>query len=239
MLALIVLLGVSGTEVEEEEAKLLAIQGQQAVDALDYTRARRLLLRSLALHRSKAAAFNLAITERALGHYVEAADLLERLRSDAFGTLSSKEKKLIENFSDVEKQISTLVVDIGSGVRELRLNDSVTAHRPGENRFRLNPGPYRVRAIGASGETEQTVRLEHGGTESIVIRLLQASASAGTDSIGVARRDDGPRSSIWRSGWLWTGVVAVAAASVGAVFLLRDGGDDEEPAPSLGDFVLP
>ncbi|MEL6545026.1 MAG: hypothetical protein AAFQ82_10405 [Myxococcota bacterium] len=231
---LLVLVGADEADVRLR-ARAEFRTGMEAVSSSDYATARGHLRRSLELFPAAATAFNLAISERALGEYVEAKNILQRLKAKKYGALSPKADREVDRWlNDVKTRVSVLVVTL-EGDGTVVVGEVELAMTGGRGSLEVNPGEHRVRVWSESGSLEQRVRAVSGETHRVEFvapeRISTPAPAAPVASLESSDEESGR----WlRSPWFWGGVGLVAGGAVLTFVLLNDSASDLPPAPDFG-----
>jgi hypothetical protein len=212
----------------EVRAELLNEEARIALERREFAAARDLLTRSLEIHRTARAAFNLARVLREQGLPTEALVYIEALREGRYGALPPERREQLGAIErDARGDLAHLTIAIrGAPSMELRIDGepSETLRASAPATLVLDPGTHRVAATDPEGRSfEREVRLPRGAR--MRIELGEAPVAPAVPERG---------GSILESPWLWIGAGALAVGAAIAIYFLATAEADPLEDPFLG-----
>lgn len=229
------------------EAQRLVDQARAEVAAGRLPAARDLLQRALTLQPSPTTAFNLGLVLHDLGQLVAARDLLERVLAGEYGTLpADRVTRTQEMIRSIAPRIGVLLCTVrGAPETEVWVDGTRAgvALDGAALRIPADPGDHALR-FAATGRDpiERNVTVEPGQVVPLSVAFPRAPPPTvaptpaadpspqvlRTDAASSRDRDPGEDEggSIFASPWFWVAVVAVGAATAGAILLLSTGATD-------------
>lgn len=181
--------------VQAEEAKQLFERGMAALDAGKFALARDAFGASLALQRTRATAFNLAVALRGTGEVRAAVRLLREIEAGAYGALDAERTRQVASLAqELEATLATLSIRVsGAPWAEVRVNGELVAGKVQELTqplgYVVDPGQVVVTAA-APGMKSVEVRptLRPAERREVQLRLEPAVDEPGL--LIVRTRDD-------------------------------------------------
>ncbi|MEO1172383.1 MAG: hypothetical protein AAFX94_10065, partial [Myxococcota bacterium] len=168
MVALLFILALGASDGDRQRAKREFQRGMDAAASSDYAKAQEHLRASHALYPTQATAFNLAVTERALGDYLASRTLLIELRENRYGKLPSGSAKEVSRWlEDVSKRLGTLLIEL-EGRGTVSVGTAQVEMTAGRGQLSVNPGTYSVKVTTEAGTLEQSVRVSPGAEQRVV-----------------------------------------------------------------------
>lgn len=240
MIALVLVLGsaLSSASAQDEptpevRAELLNEEARLALERREFAEARDLLERSLEIHPTARAAFNLARVFREQGSPTRALEYVDALNEGRYGPLPpEREEQLRTIESDARGDLAHLTIAIaGAPSVELRVDGEPSGSVTAPRTLVLDPGVHRVLASTADGRTfERSVDLARGertritlGTEPVVETPVETPDDTTNDG-----------GTVFESPWFWLVLGAVAIGGGVALVFLLDTENDPLENPRFG-----
>ena len=189
--------------------------------------------------------FNIAVTLRALGRYVECKHSAQKTMDDiGDGLLQVKQPKMKADIDGVLKECKQKVALVGlkispaDGTVEV---DGAAPEKLPDGRLEVDPGRH-VFVLTASGYQTTTItkEIESGETE---VSLTAPPIPKAKATVGAGAPAEEESTPWYESGWFWGvtgGVVAAGAAVVVIVVLVKPSEQTPaEPPPGTVDHVIP
>lgn len=233
LLLLLVPVGASAQDepAPEVRAELLNEEARIALERREFAEARDLLQRSLEIHPTARAAFNLARVLREQGLPTRALEYVDALLQGRYGELPPEREaqpRTIE--SDARGDLAHLTIAIaGARSMDLRVDGEPSGSVTEPRTLVLDPGVHRVLGSAPDGRSfEQSIDLARGERTRIVLGREPAPRPAVTPE----PEDDG--GTVLESPWFWIALGAVAIGGGVALVLLLDSGADPLENPRFG-----
>lgn len=212
-----------GTSDALHAATALFNAGVTHLDARRFADAADAFERSLALHETSAAAYDLALARRALGDPLRALAAFQRFLARARADHPNRARAEAA-VSALRRQLAHVLISVDDTDAELRVDGEVVALSEGLHERDLTAGAHVFEARwrgGAPVRVEAT--LERGETLTIpMLRPAEPARAARTAPAQARPRTPHPpqRRTTTRSTWFWVGVGVGAAVLVAAVTAL-------------------
>lgn len=228
---------------DAEDARRLFEQAGEARRSGRLVDARDLLRRSLALHPSRATAFNLATTLREAGQMREALTTLERLRDHEFGALAPEQQTEVERMIErTRAELATLRIELeggGTDSVEIRVDGARVGAVAGTGHVDhvLDAGRHVVSAHAPDGRRSARDEVDAARGERVLVRLVLPPAHAPATRRALpahapsAAERDGGSSTTWI--WIGAGVIAAGAITAGIWLALDSGDEDAMTLPAI------
>jgi hypothetical protein len=167
---------------EKEQARALAEQAGDALDARDFKQAIELVTRAEALYHAPTHLMIAAEAHEGLGELVEAAELYERIVAEPLPAGSpagfrTAQNEAVERIRALIARIPSLLVRVTpASARATVTLDGRPLETGGDSAKRVNPGSHTIRATAPGHRPyEKTLALERGGVVTIAIALERES----------------------------------------------------------------
>lgn len=219
---------------EERQARALFDQGLALSDEGKWAEALEVFKKSDELQHSATVRFNMAVTYRALGRYVEARGLAQDLLTKGVDDKPLKPalQKDVEKLRDeVSAKIVTALIKCSPPDARVEIDGTLPVI--GTNgRIDLDPGKH-VFVVKKEGYDTVTVSKSIDSTDTEVVLTAPKSKNAAPP----------PEAPLYKKGWFWGTVGAVVAAGAAVAVVVVVTGSDAPPAagppPSTIGRVIP
>lgn len=225
----------------EQQARDLAVEGEQAWQRKDYAAAADAYRRAYDLLPEPRLRYNLGIALAELGRDPDAVNELDAFLREATGAPAASRDHAAKLIAARDKRLGRL--DVSTGLSEpvdVTVDGAAIGRAP--VRWRVWPGPHQITAS-ARGRRPSSTKVTIGAGEVLRVTLDPTAADltvrpreTGALALDSPRRDEPARErSILKRWWFWTIVGSVAvAASATIYFAARDPGCPDDSDTSLG-----
>lgn len=229
---------------DAEDARAMFSVGILALEQGDNTAAHAAFVRSLELHPTSAAAFNLAGVLSDLRRPAEAHSLYEELARGVYGELTAEQRAEVTRLS-AETRAAAARIEVSvvaSGPVTVTVGDSSGVAREGAP-FALvvDPGEHLVRGtIEGARPAERRVNVDAGGVGRTLLRFEAIAPVALVElEEGVEPEETGEAEESGSKTWLWVvlGVVAAGGIATAVILATRESSTPENVLPATGTLL--
>jgi hypothetical protein len=217
----------------EVRADLLNEEARLALERREFAEARDLLERSLEIHPTARAAFNLARVFREQGSPTRALEYVDALNEGRYGPLPpEREAQLRTIEADARGDLAHLTVAIaGARSMELRVDGEPSGAVTDPRTLVLDPGMHRVLGSTPDGRTfEESVDLARGERT----RITLGSAPVVVTPVGTPDDTSDGGGTVFESPWFWLVLGTVVIGGGVALVLLLDATEGPLENPRFG-----
>lgn len=233
---------------DAEDARAMFSVGILALEQGDNTAAHAAFVRSLELHPTSAAAFNLAGVLSDLNRPAEAHILYEELARGVYGELTPEQRAEVTRLSaetgDASARIEVSVVATGPVTVTIGNNTGVATEGAPFTQV-VDPGEHVVRGtIEGARPAERRVNVDAGGVGRTLLRfeaiaptvaLVEVEEEVGPSTDDTDEADEASGGKAWL--WVVLGVVAAGGIATAVVLATRESSTPENVLPATGTLL--
>ncbi len=225
------------TPAEQQQARALFEEGIGLSDDGKWAEALEIFQKSDAIVHSAAVRFNIAATQRALGHYVDAKRTLTQLIADGEAKTLTVKPALRKDIDKLLGEVQAKVVHVSLRKSptdaEVQIDGSAAEPQP-DGRVELDPGKH-IFVISAEGHQTVTVTKVLEGDAEVALTAPKVIAAAPPPP-------PPPPDPFYKRGWFWgaVGATVAAGAAVAVIVVVTRPSEGPVSAPaSTVDNVTP
>ncbi|MFK8003314.1 MAG: hypothetical protein AB8H86_27335 [Polyangiales bacterium] len=232
---------------DAEDARAMFSVGILALEQGDNTAAHAAFVRSLELHPTSAAAFNLAGVLSDLDRPAESHALYEELARGVYGELTPEQQAEVVRLSaEVESALAHIEVSVvATGSVNVTIGEYSGVATEGSPFVQaVNPGEHVVRGTAEGAlPTERRVNVDAGGVGRTLLRFEMAPppvvAVELEEEVGPEETGETSEAGGGGKAWLWVvlGVVAAGGIATAVVLATRDSTTPENVLPATGTLL--